>query len=228
MYIEFVQDIFDKLNVTAVNLRVEEDPFCAEMKKKYRGVWEKEPDQVTWFNPELNLVYVAKRHSRMGHWCGYIGIPDSHSLVSKTEMYFELHGGVTYDKPELNFYEPVEGEPPIVRWVGFDCSHVGDYNPFMGYRILDQETYRNLEYVITNLVEGNSLPLSSTNTRFMDTYVIKYKESNGDKLYYQKCIGTEVVWTKTLGDAFEFTDKGDAKWFAHFIEGLFGIIVEVV
>lgn len=86
-----------------------------------------------------------KRHPTMKHLCGYVKLPDYHSLygVGYDELYekdihINVHGGLTYAEKEGD------------RWVfGFDCAHYGDVVPsLLDYGVpVSDEIYRNMEYV---------------------------------------------------------------------------------
>lgn len=74
--------------------------------------------------------------TQMGHRCGYVGVPKSHPMYGKgydenlpflkmatMEVYFDVHGGVTFAGKGIGGNYPVEGE---LWWFGFDCAHCDD------------------------------------------------------------------------------------------------------
>lgn len=44
------------------------------------GPWDYEPDRDTWTDEATGLPCVAQRAGTLGHWCGYVGLPDDHPL----------------------------------------------------------------------------------------------------------------------------------------------------
>lgn len=70
--------------------------------------------------------------------CGYVGIPEENFLYDFNKddlnMLICCHGGVTYDNRSL----PGDDRKGI-RWIGFDCGHVGDAKDFQ----LAKERYGN-------------------------------------------------------------------------------------
>lgn len=79
--------------------------------------------------------------TRMGHRCGYVGVPDTHPLygiayststpaLHETQEFelapedvFEVHGGLTYSNDGTHV--PLESGP---WYFGYDCDHFGDEN----------------------------------------------------------------------------------------------------
>jgi hypothetical protein len=47
------------------------------------GEWMNEPDKVQWIDAETGLDCLAVRAGDMGHWCGYVGVPETHPLFGK-------------------------------------------------------------------------------------------------------------------------------------------------
>lgn len=109
------------------------------------GLWQDEPDRVEW--REGDLVALALRGPG-GAWCGYVGVPPGHPYHGKDydDVDVDVHGGLTYarecmDLAEVKKYRPEEthdsiichvpeeDEPEELWWLGFDCSHAGDYAP---------------------------------------------------------------------------------------------------
>lgn len=71
------------------------------------------------------------------HLCGYVQVPETHSLYKRhySDCELSVHGGLTYG---------AEAEAPFRGyWIGFDCAHSGDFSPKIGIR----GTYRDIDYV---------------------------------------------------------------------------------
>jgi hypothetical protein len=102
----------------------------------------------------------------MGHFCGYVGVPEGHPLFGKSgENELEAHGGLTFgggfcsdeDESHSICHKPGPGEPDHVWWVGFDCAHANDLSPGLQATLRDVlpecrrelygDTYRDLAYV---------------------------------------------------------------------------------
>ncbi len=85
------------------------------------GEWDGEVDKHAWRDLETEYSCAIIRHSTSGHLCGYVKVPQEHSLSScgyrdlPPEAEVEPHGGVTYG----------EGD----GWFGFDCAHAWDFQP---------------------------------------------------------------------------------------------------
>lgn len=61
------------------------------------------------------------KKQEMGHYCGYIVLPDSlHNLSTEISERFDIHGGITFDGDMYN------GKFKGKRVIGFDCAHGGD------------------------------------------------------------------------------------------------------
>lgn len=77
-----------------------------------------------WEHAGFKCVII--KHSTMGHYCGYVYLPEDHPLAGRGDedinMLASVHGGVTYGAWEE------EGEEKFYV-VGFDCAHAGDYMP---------------------------------------------------------------------------------------------------
>lgn len=143
------------------------DPKC-DRSSWPSGLWDAEPDKAQWTDEATGYPCIAKRQSRSGHWCGYVGVTEGHPWFGKG--YDDLpdygptaHCGLTYaracqDGPEESSicHVPDPGEPDNVWWFGFDCAHCGDYSPQDAvyardrggcFERMEGETYRTLEYV---------------------------------------------------------------------------------
>jgi len=109
--------------------------------------WENEPDRLEADYKGLKLLIL--RNERLGHLCGYVGVPEGHPFYGKDlEQLADLdvHGGVT-------FTEEGDGKlrPKGFWWIGFDCAHFGDLVPKM--RSLGWEVYRDIYYVLKETVK---------------------------------------------------------------------------
>ena len=105
------------------------------------GPWDTEPKEGnTWVDEVTRIQCETKRHPSLGHWCGYITVPDASWLEAfNTEYGYDIpgaHGGITFDGVL---------EDGSVK-VGFDCAHAWDNSPTRNYS--DGE-YRTLAYVET-------------------------------------------------------------------------------
>lgn len=135
-----------------------------------RGAWDNEPDKIQWVDEETGLDCLIHRHERLGHLCGYVGVPFTHKLhgLSYNEAYDLLrvpddegwpdtgHGDLTYadacqetdDETKGICHVPEPGRPHDVWWFGFDCAHFGDLSPNISLGFDDgYETYRTVPYV---------------------------------------------------------------------------------
>lgn len=110
------------------------------------GPWHDEPDRLQWNHAGFACLMV--RQSRMGHWCGYVGVPEEHPFFGHSyhDIDEDVHGGLTYsevcDPPVCHVPEP--GFPDRVWWLGFDCGHADDRMPAMS---VPWGVYRDVEYV---------------------------------------------------------------------------------
>jgi hypothetical protein len=134
-----------------------------------RGEWDHEPDKVQWIDEATGLDCLAVRQPRLGHWCGYVGLPPGHGCHGEDEGtvcvagdggpdHPDVHGGLTYasacqegdDESSGICHVPAPGRPADVWWLGFDCAHSGDFSPG-AFRVdgspYDHGTYCDLGYV---------------------------------------------------------------------------------
>lgn len=111
------------------------------------GPWDDEPDKIQW-KTAAGLPALIVRNS-IGNLCGYVGVPPSHPALSTEDL--TVHGGVTYchscSGPICHVPEP--GEPDDVKWIGFDCAHLGDTWPgrALYWQGADIGVYRDVPYV---------------------------------------------------------------------------------
>jgi hypothetical protein len=110
-----------------------------------RGPWDNEPDRVEWRDKETGLPCLIVRNT-LGAWCGYAGVAPGHQLFgvdSDNCGRIMAHGGITYSDicRAAICHVPQPGEPPRVWWLGFDCSHSGDYQPGFKAMLQAREQY---------------------------------------------------------------------------------------
>lgn len=151
------------------------------------GPWLDELDYFVTEHPAC--IMVMRRTIRYGTWTGYIAIPPGHPWHGIDATWDQtlpgepyVHGGITWAADNApwhrnedewldivaNHPENIPEEEPFVGiyggdgwwWLGFDCSHAGDYNPGMakwekehGVRGLTDGTYRDMFYVSDRLRE---------------------------------------------------------------------------
>lgn len=86
---------------------------------------------------ESDFIYKGYRcitiFNSLGIRCGYVGIPKGHCLYGKTDcdkvgvtridMFFNVHGGITYTNGGENSSYPIKSD---LWWIGFDCGHAED------------------------------------------------------------------------------------------------------
>jgi hypothetical protein len=124
------------------------------------GPWKDEADKIQWQDEATGLPCLIVRNAFGGHLCGYVGVPEGHSLFKMpyTDADVTAHGGLTFSdtcQPDAEEHGichlPDEGESDHVWWLGFDCAHSHDYCP--GYAKLRLSvlasggTYKTIEYV---------------------------------------------------------------------------------
>lgn len=123
------------------------------------GPWQDEPDKVQWVDAETGLDCLIVRNS-MGALCGYVGVPETHSLHGKPygDRDFDVHGGLTFSDGcdeeavagEGICHIPEPGRPDKVWWFGFDCAHGFDQCPSyrnLGLNSFGHGTYKTRAYV---------------------------------------------------------------------------------
>jgi len=133
----------------------------ADKAKWGAGPWASEPDKVQWVDEASGLDCLIHR-SPLGAWCGYVGVTEGHPSfgIEYDHVDADVHGGLTYsdfcqdttDESHGICHVPEPGRPHRVWWLGFDCSHLGDFVPGMAqygrYRLPESdEVYRDRAYV---------------------------------------------------------------------------------
>lgn len=118
------------------------------------GEWDNEPDRVDFVAQGFACMMVRAQ----GHWCGYVGVPNTHICYGVDVMDWDnphmntlsVHGGITYTSKCSGevCHVPEPGMPHDVWWIGFDCHHHNDMSPAMvGFGFNNGGAYRNVEYV---------------------------------------------------------------------------------
>lgn len=140
-----------------------------------QGPWTDEPDEETFEHAGLACRII--RHSRGGHLCGYVRVPEGHPLYGKgysdvvpdsirESAQAALHSPLgkrgiisafTCDPeaPRIDILFDVHGSLTFSdelhgvegHWFGFDCAHAGDLQPCCEYSFGDDCEYRDIEYV---------------------------------------------------------------------------------
>ena len=101
-----------------------------EAKQLYDSDFTQHGNRVEWIDETTGLTCEAKRQV-MGHWCGYVKVPDGKCDVDVDSIECFVHGGITFYDGKL---------------VGFDCAHMGDFTPlwpFKGLRVWTLEAVKN-------------------------------------------------------------------------------------
>lgn len=127
-----------------------------------KGPWKEEPDRVEWRYKDYPCLIVR---GPMGALCGYAAVTDKHPYYGVDcgdydKVQVDVHGGVTYaDRCAGHIcHVPKDGETDNVWWLGFDCSHYGDFLPVRYSKEMqmlgpswtkghDLDTYRDIGYV---------------------------------------------------------------------------------
>lgn len=124
------------------------------------GPWQHEPDKAQWVdNTGLDCLIVR---NRMNALCGYVGVPPDHPLHGldyEDCPDVDVHGGLTFaaacDEHATEghgiCHVPEPGRPGDVWWLGFDCAHGCDAKPDKRMPAFDWETYRDFNYVATEV-----------------------------------------------------------------------------
>lgn len=86
------------------------------------------------------------KHSYLGHWRGYVGVPRGHPYYGAHYndpdlQHISVHGGLTWSSNRCGRHQP-DGR----WWLGFDCAHAGDLVPNLAVSIPGY-VYRDERYV---------------------------------------------------------------------------------
>lgn len=125
------------------------------------GPWLDEPDRRIWRT--YGLPCIVRRQLESGHLCGYVAVFPGHPWYGRSAFDFPalVHGSVTSAEPcneALGVcHVPELGESDDAWWVGFDCMHGSDLQPFVhkimsdfppGLNLHHRQVYRDWRYVV--------------------------------------------------------------------------------
>lgn len=84
-----------------------------------------------------------RRHSNFGHLCGYVEVPDGLDIDINE---IDCHGGITFN-------DRWDELPTAGRYIGFDCMHLGDWDPFNAKQGIARyhDTYKDSEFVLNEI-----------------------------------------------------------------------------
>ena len=130
------------------------------------GPWNDEPDLVIWRDAETEYLCAVVRVPRLGHLCGYVGIPESHPAHGLEEYYHELlddvevHWGVTHYGESPYIVNCPVTDIAALRfdyvpswWFGWDAAHSGDAAPSAATcEIYKRCQYREFDYAVCETV----------------------------------------------------------------------------
>lgn len=121
--------------------------------KTKEGPWKNEPDRMEFRYKDFNCLILRSQFLNL---CGYVGIKKDHPYYEKN--FYELdekvnvHGGLTYSdfcNRRICSDHYFSNDP--LWWLGFDCSHLGDYVPGIHgihmYIEPSEESYKDIFYV---------------------------------------------------------------------------------
>lgn len=115
------------------------------------GLWQSEPDYERWIDEETEYECLILR-SPLGTLNGYVSVPGTHPLDSKSEDeiqdLLEVHGGITWSSKDGTIPFFTKPTPYIV---GFDCGHCTDIMPllplFDSKKLRNYATYKDMNFV---------------------------------------------------------------------------------
>jgi hypothetical protein len=153
-----------------------------------REIVEKEPNFDFWIR---NCFFCEiRRNPTLGHYCGYVWIPEGHRFFNKKteDIKVEVHGGLTYcgHNDAHKYYV-----------IGFDCGHYGDFSNFLypneqmaetmkNFRPLKIEQYRTYEYVKSEVERLSDQCKNATTDR-----LIKKKSKNIQEVFEKLLLSFE-------------------------------------
>jgi len=145
--------------------------------------WQSEPDLMEWTH--RGLPCRIQRADVTGALCGYVGLHRRHAFyrVNPEAIFIEVHGGITYAAKETDG----------LWWLGFDCSHGGDYMPRIA-EILEQ-----LCGSLPALVRGQTykpLPWVKAETERLAAQL--WKERHGRRRLRKRIARRNRAWRKAL------------------------------
>lgn len=113
-------------------------------KQGRQGPWNDEADHIVWYHEGV-LCEIKRPVPELGHWCGYVLLPEDHPWHGKCYDDIEgvqVHGGLTY---EGTANDEELGNLNLWR-IGFDCAHAGDLVP--GTKNVYDDVYRTQGYAM--------------------------------------------------------------------------------
>lgn len=138
------------------------------------GHWQREDDIKAWNDVSTGYACAILRHPSLGHLCGYVQMPASHPLYTKSYnqraqfpkkwldrklklaqdigviSVFCASVNISDDMSEatLDLIFHCHGGLTYGRdgWLGFDCGHAGDLTPCMTF-FAGEDKYRDMLYV---------------------------------------------------------------------------------
>lgn len=126
------------------------------------GPWDSEAfDKRVWKDADTDLDCMIHR-GPLGSWCGYVGVPSSHSLFgvefddaeNNERFSINVHGGLTFSEACGTIDDDGSGichpsdDGDHVWWFGFDCAHYRDLTPGMACYTRMSGEYRTVEFVV--------------------------------------------------------------------------------
>lgn len=65
--------------------------------------WQGEPDEYDFTDDISGLPVALRRHPRLKHWCGYVGVPSAHPWhgLDYHVPDVDCHGGLIFGAPPL-------------------------------------------------------------------------------------------------------------------------------
>lgn len=112
-----------------------------------KAIWTDEPDKLEFVYRGLQCQ--VRRHSRLKHLCGYVGVGKDHPAFGKNyqelDDSIDVHRGLTFSCDILPGDMRQSAGP---WWFGFDCAHAGDFIPIAPVQPDSHLcVYRTMEYV---------------------------------------------------------------------------------
>lgn len=98
---------------------------------------------------EYNGFLCAVLMQKLGHRCGYVGIPKGHKLYGRKDLEktIDVHGGITYSSWKRTDGYPID-KPNDYHWIGWDYAHYGDCADADDYikNFGQEEYFRRIKY----------------------------------------------------------------------------------
>jgi hypothetical protein len=156
-----------------VDLREEEPPLRDDAEMMTDG-GQSAPGTERFTHADLDCKIV---HTDMGHWCGYVQIPDDLSPVRWTTEYDSKHDEIL--DAEVDVWGGITYGPDDDGWVGFDDAHspsLGDHREFdMLKDTVKNETQRladQIRSLRTETDQGEGRAMSEQSTGETEHYEV--------------------------------------------------------